>query len=120
MDKFIYNRKALEDNRRQLRKQPTPAEELLWGYLRNKQLADRKFRRQFSVGNCILDFYCTSERLCVELDGQQHYTEEGLTYDQERTQYLNSLDIRVIRFKNQLVLTSVQKVLAEIKIHFRD
>jgi len=114
----IHNRKGLEPYRKKLRNNPTSAEATLWCELQRKQLDGRKFRRQHSVGSYILDFYCPLEKLCVELDGAGHFTEEGIAYDKERTEYLNSLNIRVIRFKNIDVFERMEKVLSEIKSNF--
>lgn len=119
MQHQIHNRKELKPYRKELRNNLTPAEVTLWLELKGKQLEGRKFRRQHSVGSYILDFYCPSERLCIELDGAQHFTEEGMAYDQERTEYLNSLNIRVIRFKNLDVFERMEMVLSEIKKNFR-
>jgi very-short-patch-repair endonuclease len=90
----IHNRKALEDRRKSLRARLTAAEATLWNLLKGKKLEGRKFRRQHSVGKYILDFYCPSERLSIELDGEHHFTAEGLIYDEERTKYLHSVKIR--------------------------
>lgn len=114
----IHNRKELESFRKELRNNLTSAEATLWIELKGKQLEGRKFRRQHSVGSYILDFYCPSEKLCVELDGAHHFTEEGMAYDKERTAYLNSLNIRVIRFKNADVFERMEKVLSEIRSNF--
>jgi len=114
----IHNRKELKQFRKDLRNNGTAAEATLWNYLKKSQLEGRKFRRQHSVGNYILDFYCPAEKLCVELDGIHHYTEEGVAYDAERTTYLNSLNIRVIRFENKLVFDDIEYVLEEIKSQF--
>ncbi len=119
MQHQIHNRKELKPYRKELRNNLTPAEVTLWLELKGKQLEGRKFRRQHSVGSYILDFYCPSERLCIELDGAQHFTEEGMAYDQERTEYLNSLNIRVIRFKNLDVFERMEMVLSEIIRNFR-
>jgi very-short-patch-repair endonuclease len=82
----------------------------------SKRKTDRKkFRRQHSVGNYILDFYCATERVAIELDGAHHFTEEGMKYDEARTKYLNSLNIKVMRFENSRVLENVKSVLAEIR-----
>ena len=114
----IHNRKQLEDRRKYLRKKLTPAEATLWTLLKGKQLEGRKFRRQHSVGKYILDFYCPSETLAIELDGEHHFTDEGFAYDEERTNYLNSLRIKVLRFENEEVFQSPESVVAEIKKHF--
>ncbi|GAB3510166.1 hypothetical protein GCM10027341_48240 [Spirosoma knui] len=90
--------------------------------LRNRQLDGRKFRRQFrrqfSVGNYVLDFYCVSEKLCVELDGAPHFTKEGILYDEERTAFLTNLGIRVLRFENKSVFKSIEGVLNTIERYF--
>jgi very-short-patch-repair endonuclease len=115
----INNRPELKENRKRLRNNATSAEAFLWNYLRNKQLAGRKFRRQFSVDNYILDFYCPSEKLCIELDGADHFTSAGFEYDQERTDILKSLGIKVIRFENKTVFDHTEQVLETIKSNFR-
>jgi very-short-patch-repair endonuclease len=114
----INNRTELKEYRKNLRNNGTTAEAFLWNYLKAKQLNGRKFRRQFSVGNYILDFYCPAEKLCVELDGADHFTDEGFLYDEERTNYLNSLGIKVIRFENKTVFDHTENVLEEIKRGF--
>lgn len=115
----INNLPYLKENRRTLRKNLTPAEASLWTLLKSKQLEGRKFRRQHSVGNYILDFYCPEEKLCVELDGAHHFTSAGENYDAGRTEYLNSVGIRVIRFENKLVFKRPEAVLEEIKGNFK-
>jgi very-short-patch-repair endonuclease len=111
----VANLKYLKEKRQALRNNPTPAERELWKYLQNKQLDGYKFRRQFSVGNYILDFYCTAVKLAVELDGAPHFTEEGKSYDKNRDEYLNSQGIRVLRFENNEVLETIENVLNTIK-----
>ena len=110
----IHNRKELEPFRKRLRNNLTSAEATLWKYLKGSQLG-KKIRRQHSVGNYILDFYCATERIAIELDGQHHFTEEGMKYDKGRTCYLNSLNIKVIRFENVKVFENLEGVLNEIK-----
>lgn len=120
MSEHINNRHELKEFRKELRNNATPAEKTLWRFLKNKQLQGRKFRRQFSVGNYILDFYCTSEKLCIELDGAGHYNDAGFEYDQERTLFLNNLGIRVIRFENKEVFEALESVLECIKNAFEN
>ncbi|MDW7694285.1 endonuclease domain-containing protein [Flammeovirgaceae bacterium SG7u.111] len=114
----INNRIALKGFRKQLRNNSTKAEVHLWRFLKGKQLEGRKFRRQFSIENYIIDFYCPSEKLAVELDGAGHFTEEGMKYDEERTKVLNSHGIRVIRFENKVVFEAIEAILEEIKNNF--
>ena len=118
MTEKIHNRTGLKQNRKILRNRLTPAEAKLWSLLKNSQLSDRKFRRQHSVGPYVLDFYCPSEKLCIELDGDTHFTDGGYEYDLARTQYLEALHIRVIRFENKDVFTNTEGVLEEIQNNF--
>lgn len=110
----IHNRDYLEDFRKDLRNHLTSAEATLWKHLKGKQLG-KKFRRQHSVGNYILDFYCATDRVAVELDGAHHFTDKGLKRDEERTKYLNGLNIRVIRFENSRVFEDIEGVLRQIR-----
>jgi very-short-patch-repair endonuclease len=114
----IHNRIELKVFRKNLRNNSTSAEATLWLQLKNSQLDGRKFRRQHSVGAYILDFYCPAEKLCIELDGADHYTGNGEAYDEERTKYLNSLNIRVIRFENKEVFQAIEYVLGRIRSCF--
>ena len=99
---------------RQLRRNATDAESLLWQLLRNRQLDGWKFRRQHPIGPYILDFYCDEARLAVELDGSQHAEPAQANYDIERTQALETGGIRVLRFWNNEVLKNTNAVLQEI------
>ena len=117
--KRIHNQKYLEPYRKKLRKSLTPAEAFLWKQLQNRKFEGRKFRRQHSVENYILDFYCPEERLAIELDGQGHYNEIAQEKDRIRTERLNKLGIRVIRFENKMIFEFLPQVLQEIKDNFR-
>jgi len=114
----IHNKKELEARRKDLRNSLTSAEATLWTLLKGKQLEGRKFRRQHSVGFYILDFYCPAEKLAIELDGERHFTEQGISRDEKRTKYLNSVGIRVIRFENEEIFQSPEGVLREIRDNF--
>ena len=83
---------------RQLRKGATQHERLLWRHLRNRQLQGWKFRRQHPVDRYIIDFYCPEARLAIELDGGGHSFANGESLDQERTRFLASKNILVLRF----------------------
>lgn len=110
----IYNFSYLKQKRRELRNNPTDPEKYLWYELKRKQLNGIKFRRQYSIGNYIADFYSPKERLVIELDGAQHDELEHRIYDAKRTEYFESLGIRVIRFKNADVLYNRDKVVEVI------
>ncbi len=97
---------------RELRKNSTEAEQLMWKILRNRAFHDAKFRRQHPKEGFILDFYCHEAKLCVELDGSQHNEDEQVKYDEERTKILlERKGIQVIRFWNSDVLNKTEDVL---------
>ena len=99
---------------RHLRREGTDAETLLWRHLRDRQLAGHKFRRQHPLPPYVLDFYCEALRLGIELDGGQHYLDEGQQYDRRRSEYLLCQGIRVLRFSNREVLLELPAVLERI------
>jgi very-short-patch-repair endonuclease len=109
--RYQYNHHDLKERRQLLRKNQTEAEGILWRKIRGKQLGP-KFWRQYSVGPYILDFYCPSIRLAVEVDGSQH--KENMIYDQERTDYLAARDVTVLRFWNGDVTKDIEEVLEKI------
>ena len=109
-----HNDPALKFRRRELRNGLTPAEASLWKSLQRSQLSGKKFRRQHSVGPYILDFYCPECGLAVELDGQTHFNPHSWEHDCRRTEYLQKLNIRVVRFENRDVFEYPEWVLAEI------
>ena len=110
-----HNRPSLKPRRKQLRNDPTPAEKLLWLFLKHSQLDGRKFRRQHSYGPYIMDFYCPSERLCIELDGDSHNSPGAEVHDATKDSYLQSHYIKVLRFTNDEVYASVEKVFERIQ-----
>ena len=75
--------------------------------LRNRQMAGVKFRRQFSVGGYILDFYSPDYRLGIEADGGQHYEDEGLKRDRSRAEELSKLGVQILRFNNREVIENI-------------
>ena len=99
---------------RELRRDATDAEQLMWKLLRNRQLDGWKFRRQHPVGKYILDFYCHEAKLGIELDGGQHAEPDQAKYDVERTRSLEAEGFRVLRFWNNEVLKNTNAVLQEI------
>ncbi len=110
----IYNKKELIEYRKQLRNNTTPAESHLWKFLQKSQLDGYKFRRQHSVFSYIVDFYCPEKKLAIELDGAQHYTQEGIIQDLERERILKQLEITILRFENKLIFENTEEVLREI------
>lgn len=104
---------VIKEAARQLRKELTPSEHLLWSALRDRQLAGRKFRRQHPVGRFVLDFYCHEERLAVELDGKVHQMRRHA--DQERQDILESMGIRFLRLAAELIENDLPAALAIIE-----
>jgi very-short-patch-repair endonuclease len=86
------------------------AENLLWSKLRRKQLKGHQFYRQKVIGRYIVDFYCATEKLVIEVDGGQHYTEEGKKKDRLRNEALSKLGLAVLRFSDREVLESTDGV----------
>lgn len=99
---------------RHLRRNSTPAEQLLWKKLRNRKFRNVKFRRQHPFKFFIADFYSYEIRLVIELDGKHHQHASCLEYDLNRTAEMQASDITVIRFANQEVIDDIDKVLAQI------
>lgn len=85
---------------RNLRNNLTPQEQKLWNILKNRQFHNLPFRRQYIIGNYIVDFVCRHLKLVIELDGGQHNLNDNILYDNERSKFLEKLGYRVIRFWN--------------------
>ncbi len=114
-----YNDPRFSIYRKDLRNNSTSAEACLWFHLKQKKLVGRKFTRQKSIGDFILDFYCPEENIAIELDGEQHFWEEGIIRDSKKTNFLESQGIVVIRFENKWVFEDIEFVLAEITKCFK-
>jgi prepilin-type N-terminal cleavage/methylation domain-containing protein len=110
--KYLMNAPEFIERRRCLRKSQTDAERKMWSMLRSRRFGNLKFRRQFSIGSYILDFYCPEKKLCIELDGGQHALRSE--YDRERTIFLNERGVTVIRFWNNDVLKNLEGVYEEL------
>ena len=76
-----------------------------------------KFKRQYPIGNYIVDFVCIEKKLIIEIDGGQHNEKDNIKYDNIRTQYLESAGYKVIRFWNNDVFENIEGVLSEIEKH---
>ena len=101
---------------RSLRSNQTTAESLLWTLLRNRRFFGLKFRRQHSVPPYVLDFYCDSLSLAIELDGGQHNDDVAVSRDQRRSQWLADRGITVIRYWNNDVLQHPESVLEDLML----
>jgi len=103
---------------RRLRRDATDAERTLWRALRDHQLAGFQFRRQQIIGPYVVDFYCSSGRLVIEVDGGQHA--RRIDEDRQRTEWLESQELRVLRFWNNQVLSDLEGVLVVIGAALED
>jgi very-short-patch-repair endonuclease len=102
---------------RQMRHDPTPAEEKIWQHLRNRRLNGAKFRRQHAIDRFIVDFYCIEMKLVVEIDGPIHdYTPYE---DAIRQEFLEAQGLTVLRFNNDMVMQSIDSVLERIAAHLQ-
>ncbi|MDT8318231.1 MAG: endonuclease domain-containing protein [bacterium] len=97
-----------------LRKDMTDAERKLWSKIRGRQLKGHQFYRQKPIGCFIVDFYCPKAKLVIELDGGQHFSEEGMTKDGQRDSYMEGLGLRVLRFSDREVFENMRGVLEKI------
>src|SRR5262249_45820460 len=102
----------LRDRARELRRNSAPAERILWKTLRARRFAGFKFRRQRPVGPFIVDFYCPSCALVVELDGESHLGQESS--DQRRQTYLEGMGLLVLRYWNTAVYDELESVMEDI------
>jgi very-short-patch-repair endonuclease len=98
---------------REMRHPQTPAEATLWHALRNRQHS-YKFRRQHPIDRFIVDFYCAEAKLLIEVDGPSHLEPDQQEYDKLRTEYLEELGYKVIRFTNEDVKLNIDGVIGEI------
>jgi very-short-patch-repair endonuclease len=102
---------------RTLRSRPTPAEDILWRCLRGSRFEGAIFKRQVPFDRYVADFYCHAAKFVIELDGKQH--EWFSNCDDGRTEVLESLGVRVIRFANEDVCADLESVLARIRKELR-
>ncbi|PAU93754.1 hypothetical protein CK503_10895 [Aliifodinibius salipaludis] len=110
----IFNPKRIKAQRKYLRNNMTKAEVILWSKLKGRNMLNHKFRRQHGIGDYIVDFYCPELNLVIEVDGESHYTSEGEKHDETRTEFLNELDVYILRFTNPQIKQNLEGVLKHI------
>lgn len=110
----VFNRSESKDTRRRLRKAMTRAEAVVWAKLRRKQILGHVFRRQYSVGPYVIDFYCPGLKLAVEIDGDSHFLDGAEAADQRREAFISGFGIRFLRFTNEEVYRNLEGVLESI------
>jgi very-short-patch-repair endonuclease len=110
----IFNREDEKNKRRELRRSMPDAEVMLWSRLKGRQLLGCKFRRQYSVGSFVLDFFSAEIKLGIELDGDSHFQSGVREYDEKRQQFIESFGIKVIRILNTDIYQNLDGVLEMI------
>jgi len=113
MNEF-FNRESEKDKRRQLRGSMPEAEVILWSRLKGRQLLGCKFRRQYSVGSFVIDFFSVEIKLGIELDGDSHFQSGTPEYDRKRQQFIESFGIKIVRVLNTEVYDNIDGVLEMI------
>ncbi len=109
---------SMLENARRLRKEMTPHERKLW-YLFLRKYPVKVYKQRI-IGRFIVDFYCASARLVIELDGSQHYESQKLSYDSERSKFLTSLGLEVLRFSNREIDRDFQGVCEQINLSIQN
>ncbi|MBI4686156.1 MAG: DUF559 domain-containing protein [Nitrospirae bacterium] len=115
----VFNREEEKIKRRILRSNMPLAEVLLWSKLKSKQVG-YKFRRQYSIGKFVIDFYCPQLKLAIEIDGESHYREMSSRRDRTRQTTIESFEISFLRFTNQEVYENIDGVLQKIIEHIEN
>ena len=116
---YFGAKKELILQARELRKDMTNAEEILWSFLRKQQVEGNIFRRQHPIDIFIVDFYCHKHKLVIEVDGCIHDLPDILERDEGRTYELEQFGLKVIRFSNEEVINEIENVIETIKHHVR-
>ena len=114
-DLNLINTSPLKSRRKELRNNPTTAEAILWRHLQRRQILGKKFRRQYSIGRYIVDFFCFECDIAVELDGAPHYAELKTDYESERAAFIEGQGIEILRFENRIIYQNLEAVLETIK-----
>ena len=112
---YRSNKNELITYRKMLRHHLTPAEATLWSKIKCRKICGMQWRRQFSIGRYILDFYCPKVKLAVELDGKDHFTIEGDKYDVERDNFISEKGIKILRFENCEVWNNMDMIIKVIE-----
>jgi very-short-patch-repair endonuclease len=113
-DSMLYYNRKLKNTARTLHKNMTDSEKLLWSRIRRRQLKGYQFYRQKIINNYVVDFYCPSAKMIIEVDGSQHSEARQRRKDKERDAELSKLGFEVIRFWSWVVMKNIDEVVDEI------
>jgi very-short-patch-repair endonuclease len=110
----LYNKTSEKEKRQRLRNNMPPAEKIIWAKLRNRQIEECKFRRQYSVGAFVIDFYAPELKLAIEIDGPSHFQAGAPEYDRDRQLFLESKGIQFLRFTNHQIYQDLDSAIESI------
>jgi len=113
----FFNNKRFTPLRKNLRKEQPKPEQIIWNFLRNRQLHGYKFRRQVGIGRYVVDFYCPQQNLVIEIDGESHFIGDAPLQDKVRQQEIENLGITILRFTNIEVMRNIEGVMEKIALH---
>jgi cyclase len=101
-------------NARKLRNEPTASEVIFWGLLK-QHFSNYRFKRQHPISQFIADFYCHKLKLVIEIDGSIHLSDEAKNSDQLRDEFMQTLNLKIIRFTNDEVSKNGEVVVGKLK-----
>ncbi|HPP08537.1 MAG TPA: endonuclease domain-containing protein [bacterium] len=110
----IHYDKKLKKFSRTLRQEMTDAERLFWSKVRMKQLNGYQFYRQRPIGEYVVDFYCPRAKLIIEIDGGQHYEDDGRRKDEMRDKFLSGIGLKILRFSDRDVIENIEGVVEHV------
>jgi len=110
----LFNRQPEKPTRQLLRNTLPSAELILWSKLKGRQVCGWKFRRQFSVGPYVVDFYCPALKLAIEIDGDSHFQPGEQEKDRRREEHIESFGVQFLRFRNNEVRENLRGVLEAV------
>jgi very-short-patch-repair endonuclease len=116
---YIYTNQSIMLQAKKLRGSMTDAEKMMWEQLRNRKFLGLKFRRQYTIGKFITDFYCSEKNLIIELDGSIHNLKDQKDYDQERELTLKDNEFKIIRFKNYEIIKNLDNTLKKLEDYIK-
>ena len=111
---IAFNKNIMKERRQSLRHNMTQPEIILWSNIRRRQINGFRFRRQYSVDEYIIDFYCSELRLAIEIDGENHNLLDNKEYDLEREEKIKLYGIDFLRFSNKEVVDNIEDVVKKI------
>ena len=110
----VFNKRSQILKRKTLRRNAPQQEGILWQYVKNRKINNQKFKRQYSIGRYVVDFYCPALKLVIVIDGDYHLQESVKKYDTERQNFMESMDINCLRFSNRDIEENIDVVINKI------